>query len=77
MAYWFHGTTTASTITAAGDVETLTFSKVLKVCGRGNTTVAIGSVPSIPDFTDLTAPGVDTQTPIIANANLIIDKKVQ
>lgn len=71
------GTTTASTITAAGDVETLVIIKELKVCGRGNTTIAIGSVPSVPNFTDLTGPGVDTQTPIIASANLIIKKRVQ
>lgn len=37
-------------------------------------TLGIASVPSVPDFTDLTAVGVDTQTPIIANANLIIKK---
>lgn len=68
------GTTVASTIAAAGDVENLKFTKIIKVCGRANTTVTIASVPSVPDFTDLTAPGIDTQTPIIANANLIIKK---
>ena len=68
------GTTTASTITAAGDIETLTFTKVIQVCGKANTTLAIGSVPSVPDFTNLTGPGIDTQTPIIASGNLIIKK---
>lgn len=68
------GTTVASTITAAGDVENLKFTKIIKVCCRANTTLTIASVSSVPDFTDLTAPGVDTQTPIIANANLIIKK---
>ena len=71
------GTTTAATLAAAGDVTTLTFDTVLQVCGKGNTTIAVGSVPSLPDFTDLTAPGIDTQTPIIASANLVIKKRIQ
>ena len=49
-------------------------TKIIKICGRASTTLTIASVPSVPDFTDLTAVGVDTQTPIIANANLIIKK---
>lgn len=68
------GTTVASTLAAAGDVENVGFKKIIKVCCRANTTVTVASVPSVPDFTDLTAPGVDTQTPIIANANFIIKK---
>ena len=68
------GTTTASTITAAGDIETLSFTKVIQVCGKADATIAIGSVPSVPDFTNLIGPGIDTQTPIIASANLIIKK---
>ena len=68
------GTTVASTVTAAGDIENLKFTKIIKVCDRVSTTLTVASVPSVPDFTDLTAPGVDTQIPIIANANLIIKK---
>ena len=68
------GTTVASTVTAAGDVENLKFTKVIKVCGRANTTLTIASVPTVPDFTDLTAVGVATQIPIIANANAIFKK---
>ena len=71
------GTSTAQTLTAAGDVTTLTFSTELQVCGKGNTTIAVGSLPSVPDFTNLIGPGVDTQTPIIASAILIIKKRVQ
>lgn len=71
------GTTTAETLAAAGDVTTLTFTKSIQVCGRGNTTLAVGSVPSIPDFTNLTGPGVDTQIPIIASATLRIEKRRQ
>lgn len=68
------GTTVASTLAAAGDVENVSFDKIIKVCCRGNTTLSVGSVSSVPDFTDLTAPGVDTQTPIIANSNLIVER---
>ncbi len=68
------GTTVASTLAAAGDVENVSFDKIIRVCCRGNTTLSVGSVSSVPDFTDLTAPGVDTQTPIIANSNLIVER---
>lgn len=68
------GTTVASTITAAGDVENLKFTKVIRVCCRASTTLTISSVPSFPNLVDLTAAGIDTQTPIIVNANMIIKK---
>ena len=68
------GTTVASTLAAAGDVENVSFDKIIRVCCRGNTTLSVGSVSSVPDFTDLTAAGVDTETPIIANSNLIIER---
>lgn len=68
------GTTVASTLTAAGDIENVSFDKIIRVCCRANTTLTIASVPSVPDFTDLTAPGVDTQTPIVVNANFTIKK---
>lgn len=68
------GTTIASSIASAGDVENLKFSKIIRVCGRASTTITIASVPSFADLTDLTAPGIATQTPIIVNANLIIKK---
>lgn len=68
------GTTVAATITAAGDIHNVSFDKVIRVCCRANTTLTVGSVSSVPDFTNLTGPGVDTQTPIIANANFSIEK---
>lgn len=68
------GTTVSSSIAAAGDVENLSFVKVIKVCCRANATLTIASVPSVPDYTNLTGPGIDTQTPIIANANVIIKR---
>jgi len=68
------GSMVASTITAAGDVENLSFTKIIRVCCRASTTLTISSVPSFPNLVDLTTTGIDTQTPIIVNANLIIKK---
>lgn len=70
------GTTVSSTITAAGDVANLKFNKIKRVCCRGNATLTLASVPSVPNYTDLTGAGIDTQTPIIANANFIIKRIV-
>lgn len=69
------GTTTAATITTAGDVVTLSFAKSIPVCGNAQATITVASVPSVPDFTNLTGPGIDTQIPIIASGNLSIDKE--
>ena len=68
------GTTMIATITATGDVENISFENTVEVCGRSNATLSIGSVPSVPDFTDLTAAGIDTQAPIVANATFSIEK---
>lgn len=54
---------------------TLTFEKSIPVCGNAKATLTVASVPSVPDFTNLIGPGVDTQTPIIASGNLSIDKR--
>lgn len=71
------GTTVSSTIAAAGDIENVSFTKIIKVCCRANATLTVRSVSSVPDLTDLTAPGVDTQTPIIFGANFIIQRPPQ
>lgn len=68
------GTTMIATITAAGDVFNISFENTIEVCGRSNATLSIGSVPSIPNFADLTVVGIDTQPPIVANATLSIEK---
>lgn len=63
-----------STIAAAGDVENVSFNKIIKVCPRASSTLTVRSVSSVPDFTNLTGPGVDTQTPIIASASFNIQR---
>lgn len=67
------GTTVASTITAADDYENVKFSKVIRVCCRANATLTVASVPSVPTPGTPTTP-IETQAPIIANANLIINR---
>ena len=68
------GTTMIATVTAAGDVSNISFENTIEVCGRSNATLSIGSVSSVPDFTNLTGPGIDTQAPIVANATFSIEK---
>ena len=60
-------TVRAVTLAAAGDYETISFNKQIKVCPRGTTNITIQSVPTVPTPTDITTP-ITTQTPIITNA---------
>lgn len=56
---------------ATADVYTnISFTKLIRVCPRVNTTVAIGSLPAIGGIT----PAVETQIPTIKDANFIIEK---
>ena len=53
------------------DVYTnVSFTKLIRLCPRVNTTIAIGSLPAIGGVT----PAVETQIPTIKDANLIIEK---
>lgn len=55
-------------IAAAGDYENISIHKYVRVCGRGNVTVTINSLPTV--VYDGTS--TDTQIPIIKNANIIV-----
>jgi hypothetical protein len=66
-------TVRAVTLAAAGDYETVSFDKALRVCPRGTTNITVGSVPSVPTPTDVTTPIV-TQIPIITNATFILSR---
>ena len=55
-------------IAAAGDYENVSIKKYIRVCGRGNVTVSINSVPAIT-YDDVIT---DTEIPIIKNANISI-----
>ena len=60
-------------VTTAGNYINISFTKLLKVCPRVNTTVAVGSLPfTITGTTTLT--NTETQIPVVKDANLIIRK---
>lgn len=67
------GTEMVAEVTTPGNYINISFSKLLKICPRVNTTVAIGSLPStITGTTTLT--NTTTEIPVIKDANLIIRK---
>lgn len=67
------GTEMDATITTAGDYTNISFTKVIEVCPRVNTTLAIGSLNAIGGVT----PVVTTEIPTIKDGNLIIEKIAQ
>ena len=60
-------TVRAVTLAAAGDLETVSFSKKMKLCPKGMTSLSVQSVPSTVTPTDPTTP-IETQAPIIVAA---------
>ena len=68
------GTLMAETLAAAGDYANIGISKEIKVCCKGNTNISVRAVSTVPTATDPTTP-ITTQVPIIANANLVIDRR--
>lgn len=68
------GTLMAETLTAADDFANIGISKEIKVCCKGNANISVRAVPTVSTPTDPTTP-IDTQIPIIVNANLVIDRR--
>ena len=68
------GTLMAETLAAAGDYANIGITKEIKVCCKGNANISVRAIPTVPTATDPTTP-IDTQVPIIANANLVIDRR--
>lgn len=64
------GTEMDADITTAGVYTNVSFTKLLRICPRINTTISVGSLPAIGGVT----PQVVTQIPTIKDANLIIRK---
>ena len=54
----------AVTIDAAGDFETISFNRKIRLCPRGTSALTVASVPSVPTPTDPTTP-IATEIPII------------
>ncbi len=69
------GTTVIAEVVTPGDYYNVSFDKILKICCRGDATLTVASVPSVP--TGATLPGIPTTTviPVIQNANFSIVKK--
>lgn len=57
-------------IAAAGDYHDISIHKYIRVCGRGNVTITINSVPTVVYDGTIT----DTQIPILKNANISIKR---
>lgn len=68
------GTLMAETLAAADDFANIGISKEIKVCCKGNANISVRAVPTVSTPTDPTTP-IDTQIPIIVNANLVIDRR--
>ena len=66
-------TVRAVTLDAAGDYETISFNKKLRVCPRGTSNITVASVPSVITPTDPTTP-IATEIPIIVAATFNIKR---
>lgn len=64
------GTEMDAVIGTAGEYTNISFNKLIRVCPRVNTTIAVGSLAAIGGVT----PTVETEIPTIKDANLIIEK---
>lgn len=68
------GTLMAETLAAADDFANIGINKKIRVCCSGNSNISVRAVPVVSTPTDPTTP-IDTQVPIIVNANFSISKK--
>lgn len=64
------GTEMDTNITTANVYSNISFTKIIRLCPRVNTTIAVGSLPAIGSIT----PAVETEIPTIKDANFIIEK---
>lgn len=64
------GTEMDVVVDTANDYSNVSFTKLIRLCPRVNTTIAIGSLAAIGGIT----PVEETEIPIIKDANLIIEK---
>lgn len=69
------GTQVIAEVATAGDYYNVSFTKLLKVCCRGDATLTVQSIPSVLTGTTLPGTPTDTEIPIIQNANFSIVRK--
>ena len=67
------GTEMDAEITTAGNYINVSFTKLLRICPRVNTTIAVGSLPATQTGTT-TLVNTATEIPTIKDANFIIEK---
>lgn len=67
------GTEMVAEVTTPGNYINVSFTKLLRICPRINTTIAVGSLPAtITGTTTLT--NTTTEIPVVKDANFIIRK---
>ena len=64
------GTEMDADITTPGVYTNISFTKIIRVCPRVNTTISVGSLPAIGGIT----PAVATEIPTLKDVNFIIEK---
>ena len=64
------GTESDAVITTPGDYTNVSFTKLLRICPRVNTTIAVGSLAAVGGVT----PVVETVIPTVKDAQIIIEK---
>ena len=67
------GTEMDAEITTAGNYINVSFTKLLRICPRVNTTIAVGSLPATQTGTT-TLVNTATEIPTVKDANFIIEK---
>lgn len=67
------GTEMVAEVTTPGNYINVSFTKLLRICPRVNTTIAIGSLPATQTGTT-TITNTATEIPVVKDANLIIEK---
>ena len=61
-------------IATAGDYDNISIHKYIRVCGRGNVTLSVNSLPTVTYSGGTTPVVTDTQIPIVKNANISIKR---
>ena len=64
----------AETLAAADDYANIGIDKTINVCCKANANISVRAIPAVPTPTAPTT-AVVTQTPIIVNANLVVDRR--
>lgn len=69
-----NGAEADTVIAAVGDYNNISIHKYIRVCGRGNVTISINSLPTVTYSGGATPVITDTEIPIVKNANISIKR---